>query len=121
MSAGRVLTASFSTDGSTMVTGGTDGMQLWSVPALISEGPRVEVPNDVGSGWWYAWFGSHDTIEGLEPAPDQNGQPREARFTFPGSAKTWVSDACGLADANMTSEQWSRYLGARPYQPVCPN
>ena len=118
---GPVLTVSFSADGSTMVTGGTDGMQLWSVPTLISEGPHVEVPNDVGEGWWYAWFGPHDTIQGLEPAADQNGRSREARFTFPGSAKSWVSDACRLADAEMTSDQWRRYLGARPYQPVCPH
>ncbi len=118
---GPVLTASFSADGSTLVTGGTDGMQLWSVPALISEGPHVEAPDDVGSGWWYAWFGPHDTIQGLEPAPDRNGKPWESRFTFPGSAKSWVTDACRLADTDMTSEQWRRYLGARPYEPVCPH
>jgi hypothetical protein len=96
-------------------------MQLWSVPALISEGPHVEAPDDVGTGWWYAWFDPHDTIQGLEPAPDRNGKAWESRFTFPGSAKSWVTDACRLADTDMTSEQWRRYLGARPYQPVCPH
>ena len=33
----------------------------------------------------------------------------------------WSSRACRLANRNLTPQEWSTYLGNRPYQKTCPN
>ena len=117
---GWILSASFSPDDSTLVTGGTDGMNLWSVPGLVREGAHIDDGTGVGSGWWFSWYGPAGTIEGLAPLPDKGRFPQQGWFSFPGLPTAWVGAACQLAAADITTAQWSRYLGSRPYQSICP-
>jgi WD40 repeat protein len=33
----------------------------------------------------------------------------------------WMHMACGIANRNLTTEEWDRYLGSEPYRPTCPD
>jgi WD40 repeat protein len=114
---GPVTSVGFAPDGSTLVTGGSDGMDLWSAPGLLREGSPF---GTAGSSSWYAWFGPGQQIEGLAPSGDP-AAPGEVWFTMPGTPAGWAQAACRLTVADMSRDQWRRYVGTRPYQAVCPH
>jgi len=33
----------------------------------------------------------------------------------------WASRSCRIANRNLTQQEWSTYLGNRPYRKTCPN
>ena len=41
-------------------------------------------------------------------------------FTFDGQPAELATIACQLAGSDITSAQWQRYVGDRPYRHVCP-
>jgi WD40 repeat protein len=115
---GYILTASFSPDDRTLVTGSTGDASLWSVPTLTRiGGPLLSAPDE--NGWWYAWFRTDGNIEGIAPT-ESSGLPRDTLFTVPGHPPDWAARACALAGATLSRPQWRRYFGTAPYQDTCP-
>jgi hypothetical protein len=115
---GPIDSISFAADDATIVVGSIDGMDLWSVPDLVREGAPITTVS--GSASWYAWFTNGDTVTGLAPLAGRPGQEIEGAFRFSAAPAKWAAQACALATRDMSRPEWHRYLGARPYQHVCP-
>jgi WD40 repeat protein len=109
---------SFSPDGSTLASAGTDGaLRLWSGQTLALEGGRILSHTN---GWWYAFFVSSGDLAGLAPGPSgADGSDWERYFTFPGRPQEWLTSACRFAGDEMSRAEWRRLLGNRPYERSC--
>ena len=114
---GYVVSASFAPDDRSVVAGGTDAeMAVFTVPDLSREGTRVQFAG-AASGYWFAFYDPAGDIVGLAPT-DGNGDALRW-FTFPARSSELLSTACQLAGADITRQQWARYVGDQPYRHVC--
>ncbi len=114
---GYVVSASFSPDDRSVVAGGTDAeMAVFTVPDLSREGTRVQFTG-TASGDWFAFYNPGGDIVGLAPTGANGGSLRW--FTFPARSSELLSTACQLAGADITHQQWARYVGDQPYRHVC--
>ena len=113
--AGVVQTVSFSPDASTVVSGGTDGtLSFWDAATLRLIGSPVR--SELEDSWW-AWYTTHGDIAGYAPS-DTPGH--EQWFTMPAQPQQWATAACTLADSQLTTAEWNRYIGThRQYRTVC--
>ena len=111
------MSASFSPDDRSVVAGGTDAeMAVFTVPDLSREGTRVQFTG-TASGDWFAFYNPGGDIVGLAPTGANGGTLRW--FTFPARSSELLSTACQLAGADITHQQWARYVGDQPYRHVC--
>ena len=114
---GAVQSVSFSPDDRSLVAGGTDAeMAVFTVPDLNREGTRIQFAG-TANGDWFAFYNPRGDIVGLAPT-GANGD-RLRWFTFPARSSELLSTACQLAGADITPQQWTRYVGPRPYRHVC--
>jgi WD40 repeat protein len=112
----------FSADNSTLASAGRDGqIILWDVAS------RQPIGRDIA--------GNKIAIGSLALSPD--GRRLAAVTCAEGanafeckrfeirvwdiSAESWIARACGIANRNLTKEEWSRYLGNEPYRETCPS
>jgi hypothetical protein len=69
----------------------------------------------------FAWYGGGGQVEGYAADVAKPTTTTDQRwFVFPADPTSLASTACSMAGADITHEQWQRYLGDRPYQHVCP-
>ncbi|HEU0235242.1 MAG TPA: BTAD domain-containing putative transcriptional regulator [Candidatus Limnocylindrales bacterium] len=107
-----VFDARFSPDGRTIISAGLDGgVVLWDASSLRQVGRQI--PSPVG-GPALAWL-SPDGSEIVSARLDQHEV-----WTWPAEADAWLRHACSVAGRDLTEDEWSRYLPARPYEPTCP-
>jgi WD40 repeat protein len=113
---GYTLAASYSADGSVLVTSGTDGtVSFWDAATLR----RIGSPTVLSRlGWVWAWFTTTGNVSGLMPGAITDATP-DRWFTMPGTPSAWLDDACRFAGRDLTTAEWTRYVGDQPYQPVC--
>jgi WD40 repeat protein len=116
--AGYVSALSFSPDGRTILTSGTDAaMQFWDVATMAPEGPRLTVTH--GSTNWLAYYLADGDVAGLAPAGKAQGDAVSRPFHFPGRVSEWLDATCTLAGSDITRAQWAQYVGDQPYRHVC--
>jgi WD40 repeat protein len=117
---GSLTSASFAPDDKTLVTAGTSGaLNFWSVPDLSREGGRVIIGNGANNGGVLAWFDAAGNVVGLASDERKPNTDLQRWFTFNAQPASLLSTACGLAGADITRVEWARYVGDRPYRPVC--
>jgi DNA-binding SARP family transcriptional activator/WD40 repeat protein len=120
VSSGYVLTASFSPDDRLLALGGTDGtLSFFSAADLAREGQRIAIGDSANSGGVWAWYRPNGNIWGLA----QDARSGDARFQRPfamiAAPPKLAAIACALAGADITPQQWQRYVSDRPYRHVC--
>ena len=109
--------AALSPDGSTVVTSGTDGtVGFWDAATMARLGPPVQL----ASTEVWAWYDTDGTVRGLLPDP-RPGSTAMRWFSMPGTPATWLAQACGYAGRDLTTAEWTRYVGDRPQVAVCPS
>jgi len=113
--AGGVTSLAFSSDGSTLVSGGDDGtLAFWDSETLRPIGTPIR---STRTDLWRAWYRSDGSVVGYEPA-DAEGAFQW--FSMPGRADQWLNLACQIAEPTLTKDEWDRYVGGgRPFQSVC--
>ncbi len=118
---GSVKTESFAPDDRTLLTAGTSGgINFYTVPDLRRLGEQLIIGNGANNGGAFAWFGDRGQVEGYAPDPTKPTTDQQRWFVFHADPVSLVSIACRLAGADMTRPQWQRFVGARPYEHVCP-
>ncbi len=108
-----VSTISFSPDGSVFATaGGSDDLaKLWTTSTLQQFGASFPGTSR-GSGWGNAAYtpdGKHLVVVWDDGSTQ----------IWPTSVSVWEQHACAVAGRSFTRDEWSRFVGSRPYQPVC--
>lgn len=112
---GYVLSLSYAPDGRTLVTGGTSGaLNFYDTATLSRVGSRLQLG---ASSWLVGWYDASGDVVGFAPVA---GRGREQPFTLRADRASLVATACRLAGADITHEQWRRYVGDRPFRSVCP-
>ena len=118
---GFVLTVGFSPDDRSLVVGGSSGaVSFFNVADLTREGDRLPLGDGHVNGGTFAWYDPSGQVVGFATDPAHPATDRERWFDLPARPDQLASAACALAAADMTREQWQRYVGDRPYQHVCP-
>jgi len=113
-------TASFSPDGTTLVTGGTSGtLSLYTVPDLRLMGRQLPI-GTLGTGGIFAWYTRSGQVAGYAPDLAKPNSDLRQWFTLRVDGPSLAREACQLAGETITRAQWTRYVGDRPYQSVCP-
>jgi DNA-binding SARP family transcriptional activator/WD40 repeat protein len=118
---GWVKTVSFSPDDQTLVTGGTGGaIDFYTVPDLRRMGNPLTIGSPDSTAV-FAWYGGGGQVEGYAADVVKPTTTTDQRwFVFRADPASLASTACSLAGADITDEQWQRYVGDRPYRHVCP-
>jgi WD40 repeat protein len=107
--AGFVLSVGFTPDGSTIVTGGTDGtVRLWDSSTLKQIGSHL--PHDENQ-WAMAWVVRSDEIEVV------SGIGKLYRWDL--DPRRWADQACLVANRRLTRSEWRTFLPRAPYEPAC--
>jgi len=108
---GRVASVAFSRDGKILASGGADGdIRLWDVDTHELLGTLQTQQQEVNSivfspdGGTLASVEHDDSIIFWNVAPDG-----------------WISEACRVANRNLTPQEWNTYIGSRPYKKTCPD
>ena len=104
---------SFDPDGSTIATaGGSDSfVKLWTASTLQQFGASFP-----GTSIYAGWANAAYTPDGKHLVviyDDGHGQ------VWPTSVSAWEAHACAVAGRSFTHEEWSRFVGGRPYQATC--
>ncbi|MCJ7568554.1 MAG: hypothetical protein MUO58_13535 [Anaerolineales bacterium] len=105
-----ILALAFSPDNQLLATAGADQtIRLWNTAG----GQAVGMPLQ----------GHTESIAALAFSPD-GSRLASAAGTDPirmweMDPETWLARACEIANRNLTSEEWSTYLGTEPYQETC--
>jgi WD40 repeat protein len=119
---GYVLTLSYSPDGRTIVTGGTAGsLSFFNSADLSREGNRLPIGNGANNGGVFAWYDRAGDVVGFGNDPAHPDSDLHRWFVFSADPASLVHTACDLAGADITRDQWRRYVGDRPYRSVCPH
>jgi len=107
----RVAGVAFSRDGKILASGGADGdIRLWDVDTHELLGTFQTQQQEVNSvvfspdGGTLASVEHDDSITFWKVAPD-----------------SWIKEACRVANRNLTQQEWTTYIGSRPYRKTCPN
>ena len=108
-----VSTISYSPDGSVFATaGGSDNLaKLWTTSTLQQFGASFPGTSR-GTGWGNAAYtpdGKHLVVVWDDGSTQ----------IWPTSVSVWEEHACAVAGRSFTREEWSRFVGSRPYRPVC--
>jgi WD40 repeat protein len=107
-----VQTAAWSPDGHLLALGGQVGnVQVWDTSSWQPLG-------EVGGleGWVYPLVFSPDSHLLLA-----GGIQKDAAVNvWTLDPSVWIQTACQLVGRNLSHEEWSQYVGNRPYQEVCP-
>jgi len=108
---GSVQSIAFSPDGRTLAAGNSDGtIRLWDV----SSGQAIGSPITGHTG----------AVESVAFSPDgktlASGSRDETVRLWDVDPSSWVQRACGIANRNLTLQEWQRYLGDEPYHTTCP-
>jgi WD40 repeat protein/DNA-binding SARP family transcriptional activator len=91
-------------------TGGSSGdLRLWTEPALQQFGATM--PGSF-SQWGDAVY-THDGSKLIAVYADGHG------YIWPATAAAWARHACTVAGRNLTHEEWTRFVGSRPYTKTC--
>ena len=111
------MSTSFSPDDRTIAIGSTNtDLSFFGSTDLSREGTHVQFQG-VASGRSWAFYTPEGDVAGL--APYGHDATNERWFVFRGRTDELLTAACQLAGADITHAQWSRYVGNRPYEPVC--
>ncbi len=110
---GFVQNAYFSSDGSTLVAGGNDGsVSIYDVASRTRLGDAIEEDRNTGT---YTALRADAGMVALE-TPSDNGI--ELWSLDPAA---WVKAACAIAGRNLTTEEWTTYIGdLGEYRATCP-
>jgi WD40 repeat protein/DNA-binding SARP family transcriptional activator len=108
-----VSSISFSPDGSIFATaGGSDNLaKLWTTSTLQQFGASFPGMSR-GTGWGNAAYtpdGKHMVVVWDDGSVQ----------IWPTSVSAWEQHACAVAGRSFTREEWSRFVGGRPYQATC--
>lgn len=108
-SAGFVLTVAFTPDGSTIVTGGTDGtVRLWDADTLKQIGsPLPHADNE----WAPAMVVGKDQVLVVSAIGKLHRWDLDPR--------RWADQACLVANRMLTRSEWRSFLPGVPYAPAC--
>lgn len=112
VAAAPIASIAFDHSGRTFATaGGSDGfVKLWTTKTQQQFGATF--PGDPGR-----WGNAQYTPDGstlIVVYDDGTG------VVWPVSLAAWEKHACAVAGRTLTREEWSRFIGNRPYSPVCP-
>ncbi len=97
--------------GKQLITTASDTIDLWDGATLTRVGSlKAGVQEDVAN---------------VRPLPDGHtlviGRPNGPVLRWDLRPDKLVDLACSLAGRNLTREEWSEYVGSRPYRRTCPN
>jgi WD40 repeat protein len=107
--AGWILSVAFTPDGSTIVTGGTDGtVRLWDSATLKQIGSNLPHDENIGTS---AWVVRNDEIDVVSA----NGK----LFRWDLDPGSWAEQACLVANRTLTRSEWRSFLPDLPYDPAC--
>ena len=107
--AGFVMTVAFTPDGSTIVTGGTDGtVRLWDSDTLKQIGSNLpHVDNEATA----AMVVNGDQLLAVSAIGKL--------YRWDLDAGRWADQACLVANRTLTRSEWRSFLPGRPYDPAC--
>jgi len=108
-----LTSAAFDPSGRMLVTMTAEGVaRLWSVPALEQIGADLPgIPSTVGAATFVGSGAGTTAVLVYDTG---------SAFAYPASLDAWKRKACLVAGRNLTRSEWSRYVGDRPYEVVCP-
>jgi WD40 repeat protein len=107
--AGFVLTVGFTLDGSTIVTGGSDGtVRLWDSDSLKQIGSNLPHDENVSAS---AMVVSGDAIDVV------SAMGKLYRWDL--DSRRWADQACLVANRTLTRSEWRSFLPDLPYDPAC--
>lgn len=111
---GYVLSLSYAPDGHMLVAGGTSGsLNFFDAADLTRVGARVQLG---AANWAFGWYDDAGDVVGFAPVAGGTGV---RQYVLRTDRARLVATACELAGADITREQWRRYIGDRPYRSVC--
>ncbi|MGN6608832.1 MAG: NACHT and WD repeat domain-containing protein, partial [Jatrophihabitans sp.] len=117
---GYLLAARFAPDGRSIVASGTAGtVDLFTVPGLQRLAQPISLGPSGNAGGLFAWYASDGDLVGFGPDPAHPDAPVQRWFDLHVQPAELARTACRLAGGDMTRAQWQRYVGDRPYRPVC--
>jgi WD40 repeat protein/class 3 adenylate cyclase/energy-coupling factor transporter ATP-binding protein EcfA2 len=106
---GFVLSVAFTPDGSTIVTGGTDGtVRLWDSATMKQIGSNLPHDENLGTS---AWVVKDDQIEVVSS--------RGKLYRWDLDPRRWADQACLVANRTLTRSEWRSFLPDLPYDPAC--
>jgi WD40 repeat protein/DNA-binding SARP family transcriptional activator len=112
VAASPVASIAFAPAGDTFATAGSsDGLaKLWTAETRRQFGAAF--PGDPGQ--WGSVRYTPDGSKLIVVYQDGKG------FVWPVAGRAWAAHACAVAGRNLTREEWSRFVGGRRYDDVCP-
>ena len=100
----------FSPDGKTLASAGSDeNIILWDVTTRLPVGPPLKGHEE--EIYYLSFSATGNTLTSASI---------NQTIEWDMDTEAWKSRACGMANRNLTREEWAQYLGDLPYQPLCP-
>lgn len=107
---GTIYGITFSPDGKTLATWDDLNLTLWDMRTNMQlVRPIVDLLRIADVVF---------TPDGQYVAESQGGGPVILRFATPAG---WATEACSIANRNLTQAEWKQFVGDEPYQKPCPD